>query len=605
MDVESDLVESTLKSCSGIQTSSLGISSRVQQAIAVTISTIKSVFFGTTESKFIEEDWLQKLVIEAFESTSDEYQQIHAAEWASDFTWPHEVLSRDLARLQACEGDLDRLVNTIHQSKAKGRLSLERIKDTLDKDNPEIDHLIDLVKGIEVLKFITEPNFIPNEFPPPLRGVHKMVGKAIDKLSFEGWSKDRVLILPTKELLQIPGVHFSPAHWTTKKGKKCGRLIWDGSDDSKGNCLNSIYVRDSIKEHYGFILNPDLDDIMQLILLEESKWPVSTWVTLELTKGDVASAFPQLNFKGEDSKLMACQLENNLSMVFHTGHFGWSGTPFAFNVVTKALRHEFKIHIQGESQIYVDDYFWISQSSVTTSNINVSSSIVEGLLGPGSVAVDKLETGRKIDIIGWHFDLDLRIVSLTQRAMHKLIHSMFSIEVTQKFSLKHIQRLASWTSLYSKVLRHLRPFSAALYTETVGLTNQNMSKNLGVAAQSSIMIWRVMLCMVSFNPSKFARAFDTFREVKPTILIEYDSSLTGTGLAISELLYNSNSDSQSSSKKLVGVGCLEFPFDLQGDSSFQNSCEFMAVLISLLIIGQLGYYDVTIKLIGDSVTSNK
>ena len=43
-------------------------------------------------------------------------------------------------------------------------------------------------------------------------------------------------------------------------------------------------------------------------------------------------------------------------MIFHTGHFGWSGTLFAFGVITRGLRHEFK----SKSDIYVDDdYFWV------------------------------------------------------------------------------------------------------------------------------------------------------------------------------------------------------------------------------------------------------
>jgi hypothetical protein len=136
------------------------------------------------------------------------------------------------------------------------------------------------------------------------------------------------------------------------------------------------------------------------------------------------------------------------------------------------------------------------------------------------------------------------------------------------------------------------------------MINLNVSKTLGIAAQGSIMIWRIMLCAISFNPARFAREFDTFKIVNPRILFEYDSSLTGMGLRISELIY-SNNDSSKFAKRLIGVDSLKFRFNLAGDSSYQNTCEFLAVVTGLVILAQLGWRNVSIKLVGDSITSNK
>jgi hypothetical protein len=250
----------------------------------------------------------------------------------------------------------------------------------------------------------------------------------------------------------------------------------------------------------------------------------------------------------------------------------------------------------------VDDYFWVCLQEFLGENIRISTEVVENLLGPGSVAVDKLENGRQLDIIGWHFDLDLRSVSLTERAIHKLVYGFFSVDVKDKMSLKFLQKLASWTNLYSSILRHLRPYAAALYAETAGMINTNASKTIGKLAQNAILVWRVMVCMLSFKPEKFARSFDSFRVVSPTVLLEYDASLMGFGLRLTKISHVDKGDFEK--VQLLGLGGHMFDFDLKGDSSYQNTCEFLAVVVAFLILGKLGFRDVTLLVTGDSRTSN-
>ena len=46
-----------------------------------------------------------------------------------------------------------------------------------------------------------------------------------------------------------------------------------------------------------------------------------------------------------------------------------------------------------------------------------------------------------------------------------------------------------------------------------------------------------MLCLFDMNETKFARSFDSFREVSPEIIIEYDASLTGLELVSGDFLW--------------------------------------------------------------------
>jgi hypothetical protein len=193
-------------------------------------------------------------------------------------------------------------------------------------------------------------------------------------------------------------------------------------------------------------------------------------------------------------------------------------------------------------------------------------------------------------------------VSLTQRAIHKLVYGFFSVGVNDKMSLKFLQKLASWTNLYSAILRHLRPYASALYAETAGMINVNASKFIGRTAQNAILVWRVMLCMLSFKPERFARSFDSFRVVVPTVMLEYDASLLGFGIRLTQIVYKEKGVVEAT--RLLGLGSHMFEFDLKGDSSFQNTCEFLAVVVSFLVLGSRGWRDITLLVIGDSTTSN-
>jgi hypothetical protein len=134
------------------------------------------------------------------------------------------------------------------------------------------------------------------------------------------------------------------------------------------------------------------------------------------------------------------------------------------------------------------------------------------------------------------------------------------------------------------------------------MVNINASKTIGETAQNAIMVWRVMLCMLSFQPARFTRSFDSFRVVPPTLLLEYDACLLGFGLRLTKIAYGDKNHVEKI--QLLKLGSHMFEFDLQGDSSYQNTCEFLAVVVCFLVLGQMGFRDVTLLVVGDSMTSN-
>ena len=128
------------------------------------------------------------------------------------------------------------------------RLNQYRIEQHLRKDNPEKEKLLLLAeKGMPLM---LRPGFVANGTGhlPALRKTYINVKSAVNRLLVENFhDQGLAFILTKKTALEIPGIHFSPLHWTEKQGKRQGRPIGDCSDGGieKGNePLNSTHTKE-------------------------------------------------------------------------------------------------------------------------------------------------------------------------------------------------------------------------------------------------------------------------------------------------------------------------------------------------------------------------
>jgi len=137
--------------------------------------------------------------------------------------------------------------------------------------------------------------------------------------------------------------------------------------------------------------------------------------------------------------------------------------PSAFYVVSRVLARVINAAIAGACLIYVDDIMGCCTRATLTSNLAITRAIIISLLGPLSVEDRKTEFGRVIDFLGWEFDLDRRSVAISRANFLKTFYGFVTCTETQPLSVRHIQRLASWASRYSAVLRHMKPFTADLF----------------------------------------------------------------------------------------------------------------------------------------------
>ena len=177
-------------------------------------------------------------------------------------------------------------------------------------------------------------DFQPNgQFPRiKLRTLYLKTQSAVNKMLYS-----LTIILPREEV-EKSGVayHTSMAHWTTSKDKASGRPLFDSKDESRGSALNSRTAKMMAEEIWGTIEHPTIIDIADIIM---SFWrrecrvdPGAVWEDIILWKMDLRGPYTLLSFDPWDAHLFGMELLDDLLIFFLCGEFGWSCTPFAFQV---------------------------------------------------------------------------------------------------------------------------------------------------------------------------------------------------------------------------------------------------------------------------------
>jgi hypothetical protein len=558
----------------------------------------------------LQEFAIVALIKEAFALADIAYTAEVAAAWGEENFKegiPRETVLAHEQELATWNGDFDAMIERRLAGLRRGRLNEERIA-RLHASNPEIERLRDLADGMTVE---TPPGFYPNgdrpEARPPLRKLYQRTHLAVDKMLYDLVRAGLAVILTSSTAFTIPGLHLSPAHWAPKAGKEHGRPLIDSTDASSEHpVLNSDYVSQWASDYFGEISHPTIVDFVRMIWQFKSEHPEVSWKEITLFKMDLKGAYNLISFKAKFCKLFAVELVGGLVIIFMCGLFGWSATPAAFQVVTRAIVFEMAIQLSGRSRMYVDDILGVTLKSNLESDKAITANICNDLLGDGAIASEKTtdtESGgaRRIDVIGYTIDLDTLQVTLTRRNLLRTIYAFFGFDTSEKVSVSLVQRMASLASRYCAILPELHPFSRALYGCITGINNKRARITLSEEAKLSVELWRTMLCAVALDEERFARPFHTFEPMTADAVIQFDASLQGIGI----LLYERNRS--TGAEVLVGgsaVPLTEWGID-EEDSSLQNTAEFMAVIVGLIAVLRWlpGKASRTVILKGDSVTA--
>ena len=96
-----------------------------------------------------------------------------------------------------------------------------------------------------------------------------------------------------------------------------------------------------------------------------------------------------MSFKSTNCMKFAVELVNGVTIIFLCGLFGWSSTPAAFQVITRAILFQLKALLLGLALMYVDDIIGVSARVHVGHDLNAASGVCTELLGDNAVQGEK------------------------------------------------------------------------------------------------------------------------------------------------------------------------------------------------------------------------
>jgi hypothetical protein len=209
-------------------------------------------------------------------------------------------------------------------------------------------------------------------------------------------------------------------------------------------------------------------------------------------------------------------------MVYTCGGFGTNFQPSAFDVITRAVRHEIKHVLKGEGDGYVDDFFGVTQIPDCPHDMGAIDSLFKG---HSSTREDKKDSSQRLRVIGWMFDLLNQRVTLSRECLEKALHGFMSVNEFEPLPLKTVQRLASWGVRYGTIVPFMHSFTSCLYNEIRGRTNIHSKVTLSKTARVAVHMLRALTLLMGVDEPTFSRPLPA--EDVSGIVVEKDGSLKG------------------------------------------------------------------------------
>jgi hypothetical protein len=177
-----------------------------------------------------------------------------------------------------------------------------------------------------------------------------------------------------------------------------------------------------------------------------------------------------------------------------------------------------------------------------------------------------------------------------------MIHAFFSLDVMGKVTCIQVEVMASLASRCSQLCRQMRPYTKALYDAISIYPNRHVRHTLPALAKVDIAVWRAFLLLIHFNPDSLHRPIASFANRPPTLQFRYDASLIT--LAVGVYICKHPHETPI----LVAYTVINVPLPTTAARK-QNTFEFLAVLLGVILCRTLGIQHRSCHLFGDSISS--
>ena len=122
---------------------------------------------------------------------------------------------------------------------------------------------------------------------------------------------------------------------------------------------------------------------------------------------------------------------------------------------------------------YVDDRMQFGSHELVVNEATLVADDTRAALGADAVNEAKTVISTRLDMIGWRCNTIAFTVSPSPRAVLKLIYvfdvaTPHDLSVGQQFTARHLLRLSSLATRYSRAIVPLRPFSARAHRQYLG-----------------------------------------------------------------------------------------------------------------------------------------
>ena len=244
-----------------------------------------------------------------------------------------------------------------------------------------------------------------------------------------------------------------------------------------------------------------------------------------------------------------------------------------------------------ETEVYWTRLFQeVAERHRANADIETTNKVCCNLLGDDAVEHRKIESGRNVVAIGYEFDLEKGLVTLSPRNTYRTLYAFLSVDFDKTIKVSAMQKLASLASRCSQINVYMKPYVMVLYREYAG-RGQHTSFLISASARHVIWFFRIPLGLTAI-----CRSLMSFEVVVPTLIIEFYASLQGVGI-----LYYSPGAMRDT---LIGSCAINISsLDFGSYAKYQNTAEFIGPILGIEGLKELDVNAKSIHSRGDSTTA--